>query len=89
MGSQGEEGLVGPREAPHSPRSPRAFGPQSEVFSKLNPNPSWGPVTPHEAHAVRKAQASGVLADPKLRGQRESHRTGTLVPGPRRCSSCL
>lgn len=50
----------------------RAFCPQPEVFSELNPNPSWGPVTPHEAHAVRTAQASGVLADPKLRGQHES-----------------
>lgn len=49
MGSQGEEGLVGPREAPHPPRSPRAFGPQPEVFSELNPNPSWGPDSPQSS----------------------------------------
>ena len=70
MGSQCEEGLVGPREVPHSPRSPRAFCLWPEVFSELNPSPFWGPVTPHEARAIRKAQASVVLADSKLRGQR-------------------
>lgn len=60
---------MGPREALHSPCSPRAFCPWPGVFYELNPSPFWGPVMPHKTRAVRKAQASGVLADPKLRGQ--------------------
>lgn len=69
MGSQCEEGLWDPCGAPHTLlAAPGAFCLWPEVFSELNSQPLLGSQMPHEARAIRKAQA-WVLADSKLRGQ--------------------